>query len=54
VIVSVPRIEISDYPDVASVGGPDGEVNAGDTIHLDDMRAQLPIEVPVASLADEM
>lgn len=51
---AVPMIEISDDADALRVGGPDGEVDAGDSGDFAEVRAELFVILEVSAFAEEV
>jgi len=48
---NVPLVEVAHHRDHLGIGRPDGEADAGDAIHLRDVRAQRSVAFEVGALA---
>ncbi len=51
---AIPSIEVADDADAGGVGGPDGEVDAIDTVHVAQLRAESAVASPVSALSEQI
>ena len=50
----VPVVEVADDADAVGVGGPDGEVDTGDTVHGERVRTQLVEDPSVVAFTEQI